>query len=81
MIDLNRGAGTQACNCKGDRLWVRFSLEEIKYFMFIFPRSGVEGNGSVEFRQSTHNARIRRKKHTMCNKKILATATMSGILT
>ena len=35
----SRGAGAQACDCKRDRLWVRFALEEMKYLIFSFPRT------------------------------------------
>ena len=48
----SRGTGEQACNCKCDRLWVRFSTDEIKYLIFLFLRSGVEAKHGVEFRHS-----------------------------
>ena len=35
--DVDRGTGTQACDCGHDCLWVRFSLEEMKY-LFSFLR-------------------------------------------
>ena len=41
------GAGAQGCDCKRDRLWVEFPLEEIKYLIFLFLRSGVEAKRSV----------------------------------
>ena len=47
------------CDCKTDWLWVRSSLEEMKYLLkFIFPflRSGVEVEHGVEFWNSTLNA-------------------------
>ena len=43
------------CDCKRDWLWVRSSLEEIKYLykcMFPFLRYGVETKRSIEFRYS-----------------------------
>ena len=43
-MEAIRGAGAQACNCKRDRLWLHFPLEETKYL--IFPCSGKRG---VEF--------------------------------
>ena len=53
------------CDCKTDRLWVRYPLEEVKYlFKFISPllRSGVEAKRGVEFCPSTRKAsRIRQK--------------------
>ena len=59
------GAGAQACDCKRNRLWVRFPLDEMKHlfkFIFSFLRSGVEAKRGIEFRHSTRNApRIRRK--------------------
>ena len=33
---------SQACECKRDGLWVRSSLEEIKYLIFLYLRSGNE---------------------------------------
>ena len=48
--------------CKGDRLWVRFPFEEMKYFIFSFTRSAEEVKRGVELRHSTRNAsRIQRK--------------------
>ena len=29
-----RGATAQACECEGDRMWIRFLLVEMKYFIF-----------------------------------------------
>ena len=56
-LEASRGAGAQAGG-----LWVRFPLENMKYSIFSFPRSGVEIKRGVEFRHSIHNAsRIRRK--------------------
>ena len=34
IFETSRGAGAQACNYKRDRLWIRFPLEDIKYFHF-----------------------------------------------
>ena len=31
--NTSRGAEAQACDCKKDRLWVLFPLEEIKYLI------------------------------------------------
>ena len=57
-------SGTK-CDCKIDWLWVRSTLEEIKYLLkFIFPflRSGVEAKRGVEFCHSTRNfPKIRQK--------------------
>ena len=48
------GIEAQAC-------WVRFPLEEMKYFIFLFLGSGVKGKSRFEFRHSTLNAsRIQR---------------------
>ena len=62
-------SGTK-CDCKTDWLWVRSSLEEMKYLLkFIFPflRSGVEDKLGVEFCHSTRNAsRFGRKWGTEC---------------
>ena len=44
------------CDCKRDGLWVRFSLEEMEYFKFLFLHSSVEAKRGVEFRHSTRNA-------------------------
>ena len=46
----------QPCDYKRDRLWVRFLLEEMKYFIFSFLRSSVEVKRGVEFHHSTRNA-------------------------
>ena len=55
----------ERCGCKTDWLWVRSSLEEMKYllkFRFPFLRSGVEAKRGVEFCHSKRNApRIRQK--------------------
>ena len=40
-VEVSRGAGAQARDCKRDRLWVRFQFEEIKYLIFSFHRSDV----------------------------------------
>ena len=47
------------CDCNTDWLWVRSSLEEMKYllkFIFTFLRSGVGVERGVEFCHSTRNA-------------------------
>ena len=53
------------CDCETGWLWVRSSLEEMKYLpKFIFPliRPGVEAKRGVEYCHSTRNAsRIRQK--------------------
>ena len=56
IIIINRDAAAQACDCKRDREWDRFPLEEIKYFIFLFPRSSNENTLDVEFRHSIRNA-------------------------
>ena len=62
FIIYSCGAGVQACGCKRGRLWVRFSLDEMKYLIFSFPRSAIGAKRDVEFRYSTRNvSRIRRK--------------------
>ena len=44
-------------------LWVRFPLEEIQYFIFLFLRSGGETKRDVEFRYTTRSvSRIQRKE-------------------
>ena len=54
--EASRGALT--CTC--ERRLVRFSLEEIKYLIFSFLRSGLEAKRGVEFCRSTRTAsRIR----------------------
>ena len=61
-IEASRGTRGQACDCKRDRLWIRFPLEEIKYLMFSFHCSGVEAKCDVDFRHSTRTAsRIRQE--------------------
>ena len=60
-IGASRGAEAQACDRKRDMLWLRLSLEEIKYLIFLFSRSGVVVKLGVEFRHSTRNAFIIRK--------------------
>ena len=51
------------CDCKTDCLWVRSSLEEMKYLLiFPFLRSGVEAKRGVEFRHSTRNASRTQRK-------------------
>ena len=46
-LETSRGAGQQACDCKYDRLWVRFSLEEMNYLIFSFLRSGMEAKRAL----------------------------------
>ena len=51
-------SGTR-CDCKTNWLWVRSSLEDMKYlpkFIFPFRRSGVQVKRGVEFCHSTRNA-------------------------
>ena len=47
IIEARRGAGVQACDCKRDRLWVRFAPEELyivnKYLTFSFLRKKKSG--------------------------------------
>ena len=61
FIEASRGGGAQGeWDFKRDRFWVRFPLEEMKYFIFSFLYSGVEAKAGVEFCHSTRNAsRIR----------------------
>ena len=33
-IVASYGAGSEVCDCKRDRLWVRFPIEEMKYLIF-----------------------------------------------
>ena len=47
---------SKMCDCKRDRLWVRFPLKEMKYLIFSIPRSSNEIKRDVEFHDSTHNA-------------------------
>ena len=67
-FEVSRGAGAQSVTVRfySRWMWVRSSLEEMKYlFKFIFPflRSGVGTKRGVEFRHSTRNAfKIRRKE-------------------
>ena len=42
-IETGCVAEAKACDCQHDRLSVRFPLEEIKYLIFSFPRSGNNG--------------------------------------
>ena len=60
--DASRGAGVQACDCKRDRLWVRFPLEEMKHLIFSFLPFGVEAKRRVKFRHSTRNGCCNRRK-------------------
>ena len=63
MVDASRGAVARGVTVK--RLWVRSSLEEMKYLLkLIFPflRSDVQVERDLEFCHSTRNAsRIRQK--------------------
>ena len=34
-VEASRGAGVQACNCKRDRLWVRFPIGVKKYLITV----------------------------------------------
>ena len=69
FIEASRSAGVQACECKRDRLWVRFSLEITKYLIFSFLNSNVEAKCGVDFRHSSRNAtyRIQREAETIQN--------------
>ena len=42
---------TKACDCKCDRLRVRFPLEEMKYLIFLFLRSSAAVKRGVRFRR------------------------------
>ena len=46
----------QACDCKRNRLWVRFPLEKIKYLMFSFLNSDDETERGVEVRHPIYKA-------------------------
>ena len=50
------GVGTQAYDCNCERLWIRFLLEETKYFIFSFPRSDNKAKYGMEFRHSKRNS-------------------------
>ena len=47
FYEASRSAEAQACDCKCYRLWVPFALEEIKYFIISFTRSGKEAKRGV----------------------------------
>ena len=51
-------AGAQERDCEHYRTWVRFPLEEIKYLIFLFLRSGVEAKNGVVFHHSTRSALV-----------------------
>ena len=53
-----RGTWAPAYDCKCDKLWVRFSLKEMKYLIFSFPHSGDEAKRGVEYRHSTRYVSI-----------------------
>ena len=54
--------GPQACDYKGDRLWVRFLLEKMKYLILSFLRSDVQVKRVGEYCHLTRNSsRIRGK--------------------
>ena len=42
VFEARRGAVAQACDYKFNKMCVRFALEEMKYLIFSFPRSGNE---------------------------------------
>ena len=52
IIEANRGTRTQACDCTRDRLWLRFPVEELKYFHFL--HSGIVAERDVEFSFTQH---------------------------
>ena len=56
MKEASCGAIAQAWDCKRDRLWVRFPLEEMKHLIFSLSLSG-RGKCGVEFPHLTYNAR------------------------
>ena len=45
MLEASRGAGAQVCDCKRDWLWVRYLLEQMRYFHFL--HFGVEAKRAV----------------------------------
>ena len=55
FFETSHGVGSAKCNCKHERLWVRFPLQKNKYLIFSFHGSGVEAKRGVEFRYSTRN--------------------------
>ena len=50
------------CDCKCDRSWVRFTLEEIQYFIFLFLRSDVKAKRGVEYCYPPCDVSINRRK-------------------
>ena len=83
MLDseASRGAGTQTCDCKLDRFWVRFPLEETKYLILSFIRSGVEAKRAVKFRHSHAMPRkFGRTRGPECINTRLSLSTKYGIL-
>ena len=48
---MPRGSWAQSCVYKRHRLRVRFSLEEMKYLLFSFPRSGNQAKRGVELQK------------------------------
>ena len=55
-IEASGSAKVKACDFKCDRLWNRFPVEEMEYFIFLFIRSGNETRSGVVFRRSALNA-------------------------
>ena len=47
LIQVSCGARAQACDCKRERLWIRFRLEEMKYFIFLLNILRKVGKGTV----------------------------------
>lgn len=56
LIEASRGSGSQACDSKCDRLWIRFSLEQATYLIFSVSseaKRGVEFNNSQNYSKTT----------------------------
>lgn len=68
-VDASRSAEAKTCDCKSNKLSVRFRIEELSYLMFSFSCSGNEKKRSVKLSHSIHNAcRIQRKVQSRSKK-------------
>ena len=67
-MDASSGAGAQVCD-KRDRLWVRYSLNEVNIPYFNFTRSANQAKHAVEFHSTRNALRIQKK---MGNESVLS---------
>ena len=65
-LGAGRGAGAQVYDCKRDRLWVWFPLEEMKYLIFPFSSDVKQSEALISVTQHEMPAVFGEKWETKC---------------